>query len=220
MIFDAFDSIRIINLAARKDRRAEMLGELRRVGLQNDPRVSFFDAVVASDKGLFLSSGERGCFKSHLAVLKEAAEKEHSVLILEDDVDFTRDATNRELHGPLSIFYGGYDASEPDNVATSDIIGAHCMGFSASVAVRLSRYLSDIAKVPDIKSGERRHPPIDGAYVWFRRAYPDVPTEFADPQIARQRPSRTNIGELRWFDRAPGWREAASIARKAKRLLS
>ena len=45
MIFDYFDEIRVINLPSRKDRRALMLGELRRVGLEGDPRVEFFDAL-------------------------------------------------------------------------------------------------------------------------------------------------------------------------------
>jgi len=39
---------------------------------------------------------------------------------------------------------------------------------------------------------------------------------FADPQIAFQRPSRTDVGQMRAFDRIPGLREVAGFARKFK----
>ena len=39
-----FDQISIINLRSRADRRCEMMGELDRLGLKNDPRVEFFEA--------------------------------------------------------------------------------------------------------------------------------------------------------------------------------
>ena len=42
MIFDQFDSIRIINLPHRTDRRAEMEGELKRLGLLDDSAGSLF----------------------------------------------------------------------------------------------------------------------------------------------------------------------------------
>ena len=63
-------------------------------------------------------------------------------------------------------------------------------------------------------------PPVDGAYVWFRRAHPELKTVFPDPQIAVLRPSRTDIGHLRFFDRLPGLREAAEWARRVKRKLA
>ena len=45
-----FDRIRIINLPSRVDRRREMLGELRRIELADDPRVSFADGVIVEEK--------------------------------------------------------------------------------------------------------------------------------------------------------------------------
>lgn len=211
MIFDYFDRIRIINLPSRADRRAEMMGELRRVGLEGDPRVSFFDACSFEDAGTFYSRGARGCYHSHLAILEEAAAAGESVLILEDDCDFTPGIRGYELPERWSIFYGGYEAASED-LQASDIVGSHFMGFTAEAAKRLTPYLNEI-----LASGD--HPSIDGAYIWYRRAHPDVPTAFAAPPIGRQRPSRSDVGQLGFFDRIPGIGRLLGVARKVKRRL-
>jgi glycosyl transferase, family 25 len=209
VIFDQFDTIRIINLPQRKDRRAEMLQELRRVGLEGDARVAFFPACSFEDAGTFYSKGARGCYHSHLAILEEAAAAGRSVLILEDDCDFTAAVRSYELPSGWAIFYGGYTAMAPD-LQKSDIVGSHFMGFTAQMAQRLAPYLKQI-----LESGH--HPSIDGAYVWFRRAYPDIPTAFAVPQLGRQRPSRTDVGEPGLFDRLPFAQRLLPWARKLKR---
>ncbi len=213
MIFEQFDSIRIINLPHRTDRREEMEGELRRLGLLDDPRVAFFNAFQFDDAGPFSSPGARGVFQSHLTILEEAASNGHRVLILEDDCDFLPDAISYAPKEPWSIFYGGYEASDPSNLLTSDIIGAHMMGFSSETAAHLADYLNNL-------SYEGIHPPIDGAYIWYRRAFPEVVTLFAEPALGNQRPSRTDIAELRFFDKIPIIREFVGIARKVKRAFS
>lgn len=210
VLFDAFDMIRIINLAHRNDRRAQMIGELRKVGLEDDPRVSFFDACSFDDPGTFRSKGERGVFHSHLAIIEEAAAAKRNVLILEDDLDFDAGVLRYELPERWSIFYGSYLAMTPDDLAHSDIIGAHFMGFDVDAANRLAIYLRKILE-------DGNQPPIDGAYVWFRRAYPDVATVFAQPILGDQRPSRSDIAGLRFFDSLPGLRQAASLGRRMKR---
>lgn len=212
MIFDAFDRIRIINLPHRRDRRAEMEGELRRLGLGDDPRVAFFAAIRPDQPGDFASVGERGVFAGQLQILTEAAEAGESVLILEDDCDFTAAAAGYRAPQQWDIFYGGYEASDPADLAGSDIIGAHMMGFSAKAAAQVSAYLRDL-------DYEGRCPPIDGAYVWFRRAHPEVATLFAVPPLAHQRPSRTDIAPLRLFDRVPLLRGAVGWARRLKRAI-
>lgn len=211
MIFDHFDQIRIINLAARVDRREEMLGELRRVGLGEGERVRFFSACSFADAGTFYSKGARGCYHSHLEILEEAAAAGQSVLILEDDCDFTPSVETFQLPPEWSILYGGYTAMSAD-LDKSDIVGSHFMGFTAEAAQRLVPYLHDI-----LASGD--HPSIDGAYVWYRRAHPDVRTAFAVPPLGRQRPSRTDVGELRFFDRLPLSGRVLPWARKVKRRI-
>ena len=60
-------------------------------------------------------------------------------------------------------------------------------------------------------------PPIDGAFVWFRRARPDLVTVFAD--LGYQRSSRTDVGAKKWFDRIIGVRELVGLARRVVRRL-
>lgn len=215
MIFDQFDRIRIINLAHRDDRRREMTAELARVGVAIDgSRVAFFDAFAPSDTGDFYSRGAHGCYLSHLAILEEQG---GSVLILEDDCDFTRVAREFEA-GAFDIFYGGYDAKDPANLENSDIVGAHMMGYSAEGARRAAAYFRQL-----LDPAFRNHvkpPPTDGAIIWFRRAYPDIRTVFAVPPLAYQRPSRTDIAEQKLFDKLPVVGSAMTLARRIKRLFT
>lgn len=212
MIFDRFDRIRVVNLPHRTDRRAAMEAELARVGLTGDPRVAFFPAFRPADAGDFTSIGARGVYLSQRAILDEAAAAGESVLILEDDCDFTRDAAAYDPPTEWDIFYGGYVASDPADLAGSDIVGAHMMGFSAKGAKLVSDYLRDLTY-------EGIHPPIDAAYIWFRRAHPTVRTRFAVPPLGHQRPSRTDIADPSIADRLPGIRGAVALARRIKRAL-
>jgi len=201
-----------------------MKRELAKVGLADDPRVSFFAASTAQDQGPFASAGEHGCYLSHLALLKDAAKEGKRVLVLEDDCDFLPDAATFPLHGDWDIFYGGYTAEDPANLETSNIIGAHCMGYSPSAAKAFAAYLEGLLQPgfePDPLAVEKGNytpglnPPFDGAIVWFRRANPNLKTVFA--QIAIQRSSRSDIAAGNLLDRTlPA---AASAARKAKNWL-
>lgn len=223
-LFDAFESIRILNLPHRGDRRREMLAELAKFGLAGDDRVSFFAGSTKTDRGPFSSPGEHGCYLSHLALLKEASEARERVLVLEDDCDFLPQAAEYELPDEWDIFYGGYTAEEPDNLETSNMIGAHCMGYSPRAARAFAAYLEELLQPgfePDALAVARGNytpgvnPPFDGAIVWFRRAHPEMKTVFA--QIAVQRSSRSDIAGGGLLDRT--FPSAASAARKAKNWL-
>ena len=209
MTLDRFDRIRVINLAERRDRRREMERELAAIGLAGDPRVAFFPAIRPKDSGRFTSVGAHGVYLGQLAILREAAEANQSVLILEDDCAFAPAALDYPTNGAWEIFYGGYEAAKPDDLVSSDIIGAHMMGFTAKAAKAVVAYL-------DALTCEGIHPPIDAAYIWFRRAHPDVVTHFATPPLAAQRSSRSDIAP-RFFDRLPLIREAAQLARRIVR---
>lgn len=207
MIFDHFDMIRIINLPERKDRRRGMMAELRRVGLADDPRVQFFAAIRPKEALNHLSIGMHGVFLSHHAILKEAAAKDMSVLILEDDCDFSPDIAGYQPPKGWDVFYGGYDAAQPDRLHESDIIGAHMMGFTADAAKQVADYFAGLKP-------EGAFPPIDGAYVWFRRAHPEAATVFAEPPIGNQRGSRSDIADVAIYDRLPVIRGAVEMARR------
>jgi glycosyl transferase family 25 len=224
MFFDAFDSIRILNLPHRADRRSEMMRELGKLGLAGDPRVSFFAGSTRQDRGCFSSPGEHGCFMSHLAALKDAVGANQRVLILEDDCDFTSGARDYQLPDEWDIFYGGYLAENPDDLLNSNIIGAHCMGYSPRAARALAAYLEglldpdfppDATAAADPNFIPAIRPPFDGAIVWFRRAHPELKTVFA--QIAVQRSSRSDIARGGLLDRA--FPSAMAAARKIKNRL-
>jgi glycosyl transferase family 25 len=223
-IFAPYDLIRIISLPHRTDRRREMREQLRNVGMEGDPRVAFVDAVRPPDAGRFGSIGAHGCFLSHLTVLGQA--QGGSLLILEDDCDFTGEALTTAVPEGTDVFYGGYMRAEGANLAGDEVIGSHCMGFSARAAAMAERYLAsffDASFVPDARAVREGafdgviQPPVDGAYVWFRRAHPELQVHFAEPVAAVQRPSRTDIGDQPFFDRVPGLRTLAAAARRVLR---
>jgi len=211
-VFAGFDRIRIINLPSRPDRRKEMENELRRIGLDGDPRVEFVDGVVVEEKAPFRAVGEKGVFLAQLKIISEAATAGESVLILEDDVDFTPAAANWVRPVDCDIAYGGYEASNPSDLHGSNIIGAHCMGFSARATRALTPFLQKLLV-------HESPPPIDGAYVWFRRQREGFKTIFAEPVIAIQRPSRSDIATSKPFDRIYVLRNPISVARRVKRKL-
>jgi len=187
--------------------------EIRRMGLDGDSRVAFHAARSFDDAGTFYSIGARGCYDSHLSILKEAAQSGHSVLIVEDDCDFEPRAVTYDLPQDWQIFYGGYGPDWVKNPETSDHIeGSHLMGFRADTVPILAEYLKQLQKKAD-------HPSIDGAYMWFRREHPHVRAHFAVPCIGNQRQSQTDVGERRFFDRTPGLMHAASMVRRVRRWL-
>jgi glycosyl transferase family 25 len=170
------------------------------------------NGVSVDDGKPFRSAGEKGVFLAHLNILQSAAASGESVLILEDDVDFTPAASAWARNPESDIDYGGYSAANPADLEGSDIIGAHCMGFSARAAKALVPFLEQLLNHPS-------PPPIDGAYVWFRRQNPEFVTEFAQPVLAVQRPSRSDITPARMLDRISILRRPVALARRVKRKL-
>ena len=191
-----------------------MSRQLKFVGLADDPRVSFYDAIRMSSPGCFRSSGSYGCYMSHLAILIEAANSQQRVAILQDDCDFL--PAIHSYHPPeFDIFYG----SHAEDAET--IIGAHFMGFSAKAAQLAADYLQRLLNPnfpPDPVASQEAtfnptmRPPIDGSLVWFRRAYPQLKTVFA--LLGVQRRSRSDItpGTL---DKIPVVRDAVEVMRRA-----
>src|SRR5690242_19354271 len=78
----------VINLKHRVDRRVAMEEQLSRVGWEAD----FFPAIRPEKADEFPSIGARGCFLSHLSVLKNARDsRAQHLIVLEDDLNFTPD---------------------------------------------------------------------------------------------------------------------------------
>ena len=158
--------------------------------------------------------------------MEEAADAGESVLILEDDCDFAQGAESYALPWNCDVFYGSYQTATPDDLQNGDVIGSHFMGFSKSAAAAAAIYLRSLLQpdyVPDPRAAAEPsyradiRPSIDGAYVWFRRAHPEMKTVFAVPALGHQRASRSDCARNRFFDILPGLKQAASAARVAKR---
>lgn len=222
-----FDRVYVINLPDRSDRRREMTAQLALIGLQDDPLVQFFPAVRPPDRGEFGSVGERGCFLSHLGALKDAVANGHrSILILEDDVDWTpaalaRGAQLNDLRQTdWAFLHGGrgHDRAAADGVISlvalapeQELLLGHFIGLRGEVIGRMVDYLEAMLQRPaGSPEGGPMH--VDGAYSWFRRAHPDVAAYVCVPSVAQQRSSRSDISV------PTGWR-ATKAADWARRLL-
>lgn len=212
-LFDRFERIVIISLPYRKDRRREMAAQLGRLGISiRDPRVSVFDAFRPDDAGGFESIGARGCFLSHLAVLQMSSGG-GSVLILEDDTDFTQDIRKRladalpALPQDWKIFYGGgrgLPASRGGAMTVAPpgvgITSSHFLAFNGGVIGLAASYLEAmLTRAPGDPRGGPMH--VDGAYSHFRADHTELVTWAATPAFGHQRASRTDIHRRKWFDR-------------------
>ena len=223
----------LLNLPYRIDRRAEFAAQLKAIGLSYDhPDVHVFDAIRPDAAEGFPTVGARGCFLSHLQILRKAvADGWDRVLICEDDLDFTADILSRlpAITATLeseawSMFYGGYG----DKVTGSDVApGLVCVDPASEIlcahfyAVRGPAIADLVAYLEGILSRPTGHPEgglmhYDGALCWFRQANPQYSTLAAVPEIGVQRASRTDIHDLKWFDRWPGVRDFATLARRAR----
>jgi glycosyl transferase family 25 len=214
MIFNHYDSVRVISLADRADRRRDMTREMAKVGASFE----FFDAFRISGRGSFISAGVFGCYLSHLAVLAEASARNESVLIIEDDCSFVPGILEAPVPD-VDLYWAGYDQKFGDPEV---IIGAQLIGYSATAARSVTSYLAslldpqtpaDAAASTMADHDPMVRPPFDGALVWFMRAHPEISTAFA--QLATQRASRSDITPGR-FDRMPVVREIASLARRLR----
>lgn len=219
-LFRSFDRVYVLNLPERADRRIEMAGELARIGTgYDDPRVRLFAAIRPSAAAGFPGIGARGCFLSHLAMLRDARDAGLAhILILEDDCDFAAAIGSRlplaldalDARG-AAIFYGGYVLPDRRLPAggplvriepTRPVRTTHCIGFDRAAIARLVPYLEAmIDRPPGSPEGGPMH--VDGAYGWFRAAHPDLSCWVATPPLARQRPSRTDIAAPGLVDRLP-----------------
>ena len=236
-LFDYFDHTYIINLEHRLDRRREMLDNLGRLGVSLDARpISFFKAVRPENAGGFRTIGARGCFMSHLGVLKDAARSGYDkILIFEDDLDFTADF-ERRVPGVVQAleekqwgaFYGGHEIPNlkprgdlvleeiPNEIG---VICNHFIGFRAPHIAQLVEYLEAILSRPP---GDPAGGPmdVDGAYSWYRGSHRDCLTFGCFPPLGVQRPSRTDISDTPWYDRLPLLNEPLRKLRKLKRRFS
>ncbi|WP_347989614.1 glycosyltransferase family 25 protein [Methylomonas sp. AM2-LC] len=236
-LLDYFQGIYIINLPSRTDRLSEIQDQFKKIGLSLDhPNIHVFAAIRPDDAGEFENIGARGCFLSHLGVLKDARSRQlETILVFEDDLDFASDFLARvdSLIEQLKtadwgIYYGGHrlskllaltnqaDLVEVDSDLT--VVTAHFIGFRQPVIDGLINYLEQALTRP-AGSPECGPMHVDGAYSWFRKEHPHVRVFLSVPELGYQRMSRTDIHELKWYDQVIGIRTITQIVRKLLRKL-
>lgn len=231
---DFFERAYVINLPSRTDRRRAMERELRRAGLPlASGKVEIFPAIRPDDPGPFPSIGIRGCYESHVSILRQAREQGwRNVLIMEDDLtiaDRYRDAEDRlmaQLAGlDWDFVYFGHtlELSPADGAPVlqpfpGPIVTAHFYGINARVLGPLLEALDLMrTRPPGHPDGGPMH--IDAAYTTFRAQHPEVITLVANPNLGWQRSSRSDIHASRWFDRTPGFRELVNWLRAGRGKL-
>jgi glycosyl transferase family 25 len=234
--WNEFERIYVINLESRSDRRKEVDEQLRRVGLSlHAPPVRLFRAVRPESPGGFPSIGARGCFLSHLGVLEDACkDKLQSLVILEDDIHFSRDINERiealtqtMRSSTWSFFYGGYRVSEkpigsglptarPDQaIQTTHFVGVRGQSMINSLVAYMQ---AQLMRRPGDPLGGPMH--VDGTYSWFRRAHPEFVTVLANPEIGRQRASASDIDQRSRLDGYVRSTRLFDAARKLKNRFS
>ncbi len=225
-----FDQIRIVSLPSRQDRRREVSEQLEKqghtVGLDG---VEFFDAVRPSEAAGFPNIGARGCFLSHLKILKAAALADtQRLLVLEDDVNFVHsfavelpDIVKALDECPWDICYLGhaseFDSQKPSGLSYcyEPIATSHAYAVNKQAIQPLIEYLEAVlSREPGHPLGGPMH--YDGALSMFRAHNPHIKTLVLTPPAVYQRPSRTDIHDLAFYDRFPGIRSLANWARKCK----
>ncbi len=226
-LLNFFDKSYIINLPERLDRRAEMEQQLKRLGLSD--KVTFFPAIRPTDKGEFPSIGARGCFLSHLAVLKDAKSQNlNNLLIMEDDLSFSRflieqqDRITDKLR-PLKwdfVYLGhGLVLDESQEIVfheySEPLVLAHFLAMNKNTIAQLVDFLEEILTRP---AGHPIAGPmhVDGAYSTFRVQNPTTITLIANPNLGFQRSSSSDIANLKWFDTTPILSQLVIITRKVK----
>jgi GR25 family glycosyltransferase involved in LPS biosynthesis len=230
--FNYFAGTYVINLAERGDRRQEMLQEFRRFNLLGLPtNADFFIAVKPSSQGDFPSLGARGCFMSHLGVLKAAkAQNWESILLLEDDATFTKNLVQNQTRllqelqtTPWDFVYFGHHVAAQTNTNcllqphNEPIVQAHFLAIHSRIFDPLINFLEALLE----RSGG--HPDggpmhVDGAYSIFRQQNPEIKTLVATKPLGFQRASRSSIATRQWFDCWPAATNIVNLARKAKNI--
>jgi hypothetical protein len=223
-LLDCFDRICIISLPQRLDRRRAVVRELQRHGVAVDGRrVRFFDAIRPDGPAGFPSLGARGCYLSHLQVLREArADGVQRLLVLEDDVMFTAAmAQARPLLGELhheswQLAYLGHvqpPLAGPQRwqVTREPLACTHCYAVHAQALDTVVGYLQGCLQRPaGDPAGGPMH--VDGALTMLRQQQPALVTLRAARSLAGQRSSRSDIIGPSWLDRLP----AAAWVRRLK----
>jgi glycosyl transferase family 25 len=235
LLTESFDLIRVINLPDRTDRYNEATRQLHALGLDwKLGSVDLYAATRPTELAGFPSLGAHGCFMSHLNVLRDALHRGvESVLVLEDDCEVplkncrsVGDVALNLKTRPWQFVHFGHIApvAPPLQDAAPTLLefegslqNLHMYGVHRSALAALVEYLEGcIVRPPGDPIGGPMH--VDGALTMFRTAHPEFVTLIAQPSLADQRSSRSDI-TFGAYESVPGLKQAMGVARKIKRAL-
>jgi glycosyl transferase, family 25 len=217
-------AIFVINLVHRSDRRIAMHRQLLRIGWD----AQFFRGIRPDSAADFPSIGARGCFLSHLSVLKKALDaRVQQLVVLEDDVNFAPEfaerwkfSMSRLATQEWSIFYPGHpiDDLPPGLSRIAPDMAVQCTHFMLINGPAISTLIGGLEKILSRPAGHPRGGPmhLDGAYSTLRAQNHALATYAYFPALGYQRPSRTDVGNLKWFDRVRMLTPIVDIARKLR----
>jgi glycosyl transferase, family 25 len=230
---DYFGLTRVVNVPARTDRFREISDQLHALQTPfTDGKVELFPAICPQEAAGFTNAAARGCYMSHLEILRDARSRSvETVLMIEDDlyvrprhVPLLHAVAQRLADHSWGIVYLGhtwemghtYEMAQADAALMpfdGDLTTSHFYVVHRTVFDRLIAYLEICLTRPpgDPLGGPMEY---DGALNMFRRAHPEVVTLLAQPSLGSQRPSRSDIHPSR-FEGIPG----IHLARRVKRLL-
>ncbi len=211
-ILSQFDSIRIISLSDRGDRRARIVSDLTKFNMTpGSGTVQFFDAIRPTSAEGFPSIGANGCFQSHLAVLQNAlSEGTERLLILEDDATFTSmfdraDALIELCNEPTWDFlYPGHVRATVDGplrwiLTDGGFECTHAFAVQKRVIPSLIKYLTDCKARPGgHPDGGPMH--VDAAISMFMARNPTVLSYRASKSIVIQHSSRSDVCQPKMVD--------------------
>jgi len=227
---DFFDQVRIINLTSRADRRQETESEFSAQGFPSpSARGQFFPAIAPVDAAGFPNRGVRGCYLSHLAILREARNAgANRVLVLEDDIAFSRDIAHWGSQAVALLADRAWDIAyfghalpntlgNPHWAAVDQpMLLAHCYAVNGKTLNKLVAFLEAILmRPPGHPDGGPMH--YDGALNTFIQQNPDIEAVYFSKNLGYQRPSRTDLHRQSIIDRNPLLRQFSGIYRALKR---
>lgn len=200
------DKLFIINLPERADRRRQMQRQLRKLGLSlQHPLVEVFPACRPAEALDWPTLGTRGCFISHYEVIRAAQARGYQrILVLEDDCDFVDDVAShwprlmQALAGrEWDVAYPGHPQSSGEGATgwrplSGPMQLAHCYLVHGRVMPALLAFLEAVmARPAGHPLGGPQH--YDGALNMFYAQHPEVGVLLAEPCVAFQRRSRSDI---------------------------
>lgn len=227
---DLFDAIFVINLPERHDRKEEMLKMIHQFSLVSKQGAPvFFPAIRPKELGEWPSIGAKGCFMSHLEVLKQARARNYrDILVLEDDCELAscwqkhyQELLQWKTQAKWDIaFLGNYlnlpaSASlEMVKVPKEGMRTTHFLCFNSCVFDRLINFLENVTlRKRGHTEGGPQH--FDGALNMFVWQNPDINAYAANPSLATQRSSKSDVTPS-LLDRLPVVKHLVGYLRKLK----